>query len=147
MRPKRPDAPQLVPQLADLVLQCGGFLRMPQHCLHALQVGGLYQIIAGARSQRRHGAVDGGMAGDDDDFGSFRLIELTQQLDSLSVGEREISQQHIGTLAAKLDPRIAEGLGASHGEALHARHLLQPFHYVRVVVDDQSMCHVLAFGP
>ena len=82
-------APQLVPQLADLVLQRGGFLRMPQHRLHTLQVRGLYQVIAGARPQRRHGAVDGGVAGDDDDFGRFRLIELAQQLDSLSVREAQ----------------------------------------------------------
>ena len=145
--PEAAHAPQLIPQLADLVLQRGGLLRMPQHRLHALQVGGLDQIIAGAGAQRGNGAVDGGMAGDDDDFGGFRLLQLAQQLDSLSVRQRQIGQQHIGTLAAELDAGIPQALGARHGKPLHAGHLLQPLHHIRVVVDDQSMCHVLAFSP
>ncbi len=120
---------------------------MPQHRLHALQVRGLHQVIAGARPQRRHGAVDSGVPGDDDDFGGLGLLELAQQLDTLTVGKLQIGEEDVGTLAAELDAGIAQALRASHGKALHARHFLQPLHHVRVVVDDQSVCHLLAFSP
>ena len=100
---------QLLAQLADLVLQSGGLLGVPQDGLHALEIRGLDEIVAGAGAQRGDRAVDGSVAGDDDDFGRLGLLELAHELDALAVRQAQIRQQHVRALPAELDARFAQG--------------------------------------
>jgi hypothetical protein len=82
------------------------------------------------------------VAGDDNDFGSLRFLELTHQFDPLAIGEAKVGQQDVGALPPELDTRIPQAMRPRDREALHARYFLQPVHDVCIVVDYQSMCHV-----
>jgi len=42
----------------------------------------------------------------------------------------------------QLDPSVADAMGPGDCKSLHARDFLQPVHDIRVIVDDQSMCHL-----
>ncbi len=137
-----PQPAQLIAQHADFLLQGRGLLRVPQDCLDALQVRRLDQIIACPRAQRGHRAVDRCMTGHDDHFGGFRFIQLTHQLDAFAIGKPQIRQQNIGLLAPELDACLTQTERARNGKAFHASDFLQPVDDIRVVVDDQSMCHV-----
>jgi hypothetical protein len=114
----------LFPKLANLMLQCRGFLGMSQHCLNAVKVRRLYKVVAGARAQRGNRAIHGGVARNYNYFRGFGLVQLTQKLDAFAIRQPEIGQEHIGTLTPKLDACVANAMGAGHGKALHPRDLL-----------------------
>ena len=134
---------QRIAQLADLVLQGRGLLRMAKHRLHALEIRGLDEVVARARAQRSHRAVDGRVTGDDDDFGGVRLFQLAHELDAFAIGQAQIGQQHVRPLPAELDARLAQRMRARDREAFHACDFLQPVHDIRVVIDNQRMCHCI----
>ena len=125
------------------MLQSGGLLGVPQHGLDAIEVRGLHQVVAGARPQGGDRAVHRRVARDDDDFRRFWLVQLTHQLDALAVRQAQIRQQHIGALPPELDPGLPDAVGPGHGKPFHARDFLQPVHDIRVIVDNQSMCHLI----
>ena len=83
------------------------------------------------------------MTGDDDDLRGLRLLQLARELDALAVGETQIGQQHVRTLPPQLDARITQTMGSRNRKAFHARDFLQPVHDVRIVVDYQSVCHLI----
>jgi len=83
------------------------------------------------------------VSGHDDDLRRLRLIELTHQLDALAIRKPKVRQKDVGTLSSELDPRIAQAMSSRDCKALHARNFLQPVHDIRIVVDYQSMCHVI----
>jgi hypothetical protein len=110
--------------------------------LDAVEIGWFDEVVARTSAQRRNGTVDGGMTCDDDDLCGLRLLELTHELDALAIGETEVRKQHIRTLPTELNPRVADAVGPGNGKPFHARHFLQPVHDIRVIVDNQSMCHL-----
>ncbi len=119
---------------------------MPQHRLHALQIRRLDQIVARTGAQRGHRAVDRGMARHNDHFRRFGFIQLAHQLDPLAIGQPQIRQEHIRTLASQLDPRVLQAQRARDREALHSSDFLQPVDDIGIVVHDQSMCHEFLIG-
>jgi hypothetical protein len=116
---------------------------MAKHSLNTVQVSGLYQVITGSRPQGGNGAVDGGMARNDDDFGRFGLVQLTYELDALTVRQAEVCKQHIRALTPKLYPSVPDAMRPGNGKPFHARNFLKPVHDIRVIVDNQSMCHLI----
>jgi hypothetical protein len=81
--------------------------------------------------------------GDDNNFSGFRLIQLTHQLDAFAIRETKVSQQHVRTLPPELNTRIPQAVRSRYRKALHACNFLQPVHDICIIVDYQSMCHVI----
>src|SRR5882724_10492898 len=111
---------QLLAQLADLMLQSGSFLGVPQHSLNTVEIRRFDEIVARAGAKRRNSAINCGMARDNDDFGGLRLVELTHKLDTLAVRQAKVRQKHVRALPPKLNARVPDTVGAGNGKPLHA---------------------------
>jgi hypothetical protein len=124
-------------------LESGSLFRVAQDSLHALEIRGLHEIVARAGAKRGYSAVHRGMPGDNNNFRRFRLLELAYELNALAVRQAKVGQQDVGTLPPELDARIPQAVRSRNCKALHARNFLQPVYDVCIVVDYQSMCHVV----
>jgi hypothetical protein len=86
------------------------------------------------------------MARNDNDFSGFGLLELTYEFYPLAVWKAKVRKQHIRALTPKLYPRVPDAMRPGHGKPFHARNFRKPVHDIRVIVDNQSMCHLI-LGP
>ena len=58
-----------------------------------------------------------------------------------AIRQAQVGEQHVRPLPAELDARLAQRMRARDREAFHACDFLQPLHDIRVVIDDQRVCH------
>jgi hypothetical protein len=81
---------------------------------------------------------------------SLLLLVIAPLLEELvfRAGLQEwLLQQHIRPLTAELDACFTQTLRTRDGKAFHAGDFLQPFNDVRVVIDNQRVCHCFPIKP
>ena len=84
------EAAQLLSQLPDLRAQLVGAGDALQDRAQPLDVYRLHEVIGGPRPQRVHRAFYRRMTGDHHHFGRLALLEVVDELDSVSIRELQI---------------------------------------------------------
>ncbi len=120
---------------------------MTKHGLHAFEIRGLHEIVARASAQRGDRAVDGGVTRDNDDFGRLGLFELAHELDALPSGRRRSVSSTSGRCRPSSMRASRKDCARATVKPFHASDFLQPFNDVRVVIDNQRVCHCFPVKP
>ena len=142
------DQPRKVTQLPQFGAQRMNLLLVRERARDVAEDGaqaegidGLGEVVAHAPAQRLDRGVHRGVAGDQDDLGPLRGVQVLQQFESLPVGQHQVDEDHIGLLFFDRGPCLGERAGGHRGEPFD----LEDFNHggtgVRLVVDDHGERH------
>jgi hypothetical protein len=112
-----------------------------QNAFQAADVERFGQVVAGAETQRLHGAFDVGVAGHQHHFGGGAAFQILQQVDAAAVGQVEVDQRHVRGAMAHLRARVAQGAGGVGGEALSLDQLGESGKEIGIVIYRKGVGH------
>ena len=130
------DAPAQVPVFP---LQAHHVQGAPDHLTHLVQTVGLGHVVEGAFLHRRHGGIQGGVAGDDDDFHvRLELPGLAQHGQPIHAFHAQVGQHHVELLLAQFLHAGLAALPGHHVVALLAEQMGQILQRGHFIVDDKE---------
>ena len=117
--------------------------RLAHDLLELTGVQRLEQIVVGPELHGLNGRVGRAVSGDKDDQGpGIELVQFTEDVQSGSVAETNVKQDHIRYLVGGQVQSLARGFRAENVDALFGEYLLNAEANARLIVDYQQFCHV-----
>ena len=138
---------KLAAKLEVLRAETPGFDRILHDDQRPLQHERFFEQIEGAELSGFDRGLDGGVAGDDDDFGpgfGIHRAQLVQHFEAIAVGQPDVEQHDVVDRVARQNERVGRVAGGGDGVAFFAQNLFERIANLGFIVHDEDVIHKIS---